>query len=184
MLRKYDVTIGLVWFVCFLRFLFFIFFYYDNIHMNVLQLCENMYQQEPGILKEQVLQLVGMAELGVDIAWQELDKDKSRPLPETHPLVRTERSVWEVRAAAKILLTSLEDLQLHKALVKRAKILVNSFSELSTLLVEGGAGEVLSSPQEVAAGASYKKILPTPCRISFHSIHNPDKSRTLTQALR
>ena len=59
--------------------------------------------------------LAGMCEAGVDLAWEEAGRTDSalQPLPESHPLVRTERAVWEVRAAARLLLNSLQVLYFH-----------------------------------------------------------------------
>lgn len=138
-----------------------------------------MYEQEPEILKNQILLLVGMCEMGVDLSWQELGGAQTNPLPETHPLVRTERAVWEVRAAAKILISNTEDLELHKSLVKRIKILINYFSELSCFLVDQAQeNRTLSS-----TGHFLEKKQPEE-RMSFYSILNPEKNRILTQTLR
>jgi hypothetical protein len=50
-----------------------------------------------------------MCEAGVDLAWEEAGRaGPAHPLPESHPLVRTERAVWEVRAAGRLLLTSIQ----------------------------------------------------------------------------
>lgn len=138
-----------------------------------------MYEQELEILKNQILLLVGMCEMGVDLSWKELGGAQTNPLAETHPLVRTERAVWEVRAAAKILVSNTEDLELHKSLVKRIKILINYFSELSCFLVDQAQdNRTLSS-----TGHFLEKKEPEE-RISFYSILNPEKNRILTQTLR
>jgi hypothetical protein len=50
-----------------------------------------------------------MCEAGVDLAWEEAGRaGPAHPLPESHPLVRTERAVWEVRAAGRLLLASIQ----------------------------------------------------------------------------
>ena len=69
-----------------------------------------LYEQDSAILRLSTLRLVGMCEAGVDLAWEEAGRSGStaQPLPDSHPLVRTERAVWEVRAAARLLLTSLQ----------------------------------------------------------------------------
>ncbi len=45
----------------------------------------------------------------MDLAWEEAGRaGPAHPLPESHPLVRTERAVWEVRAAGRLLLASIQ----------------------------------------------------------------------------
>ena len=128
-----------------------------------------------------MLLLVGMVETGIDLSWQEINRSSAEPLPETHPLVRTERSVWEVRAAARLLVSSLEDLQLHKALVKRAKILINNFSELSQVLVA-------AAPENQTRSSSREMFSPsrrvTDSRLTLFSIIHPEKTRTITDSVR
>ena len=50
------------------------------------------YSQSGTELKRMVQTLVGMCETGVDLAWQEVNaaSPSTSPLPENHPLVRTE----------------------------------------------------------------------------------------------
>ena len=76
----------------------------------ILQMSSRLYEQDSAILRLSTLRLVGMCEAGVDLAWEEAGRSGStaQPLPDSHPLVRTERAVWEVRAAARLLLTSLQ----------------------------------------------------------------------------
>ena len=120
-----------------------------------------------------------MCEMGVDLSWQELGGAQTNPLPETHPLVRTERAVWEVRAAAKILVSNMEDLELHKSLVKRSKILINYFSELSCFLVDQAKdNRALTCTEQIL-----EKNKPEE-RMSFYSILNPERNKILTQTLR
>ena len=147
-------------------------------------MCEDLYEQAPVQLKSRVQQVVGMAEVGVDLSWAEVGKEKGQPLPETHPLVRTERSVWEVRAASRILLSNLEDLQLHKSLIKRMKILVNSFSELSNILVEAGEEKAASSNLNLSRSTSFMRDDTAKAGLSFRSIYNPAKSKLLADSLR
>jgi hypothetical protein len=74
-----------------------------------LQLKSRLYDQDPALLRVSTHQLVGMCEAGVDLAWEEAGRaGPAHPLPESHPLVRTERAVWEVRAAGRLLLTSIQ----------------------------------------------------------------------------
>ena len=143
-------------------------------------MCDDLYEQDARELKSRVGQVVGMAEVGVDLSWAEIGKERGQPLPESHPLVRTERSVWEVRAASKVLLSSLEDLELHKALVKRMKILVNCFSELSSVLVNGGEND----SKDILRSTSLAGENVTRAGLSLRSLYIPEKSRLLVESLR
>ncbi len=74
-----------------------------------LQLKSRLYDQDSALLRVSTHQLVGMCEAGVDLAWEEAGRaGPAHPLPESHPLVMTERAVWEVRAAGRLLLTSIQ----------------------------------------------------------------------------
>ena len=97
----------------------------------------NLYSQDPASVQAGVSRLLSMAETGVDLAWRELgDLGTAAPLPDSHCLVTAERSVWEVRAACKLLVRSIQDLSLHQALIKRVQVLLAAFQGLVTLLTE------------------------------------------------
>ena len=76
-----------------------------------------MYEQNTSALKSDINQLIGMCETGVDITWQEYNLTANKltvPLPDTHPLVKTERAIWELKAALKLVVGNAQDLELHK----------------------------------------------------------------------
>ena len=74
-----------------------------------MQLNSKLYDQNSALLRVSTHQLGGMCEAGVDLAWEEAGRAGSaHPLPESHPLVRTERAVWEVRAAGRLLLAAIQ----------------------------------------------------------------------------
>ena len=97
------------------------------------QFKEQLYSQE-GSLDAVLGRLVAMAETGVDLSWRGLGA--SAPLDENHALVKTERSVWEVRAARRLLSDNLEDLSVHQVALRRVQVLVTALSDLVSSLSE------------------------------------------------
>ena len=39
-------------------------------------------------------------------------------LPDDHPIIRVERSTWEVQAALKMVIANVEDLHVHKVMIR------------------------------------------------------------------
>ena len=95
------------------------------------QFKEQLYSQE-GSLDAFLGRLVAMAETGVDLSWRGLGA--SAPLDENHALVKTERSVWEVRAARRLLSDNLEDLSVHQVALRRVQVLVTALGDLVSSL--------------------------------------------------
>ena len=102
------------------------------------QFKEQLYSQE-GSLDALLGRLVAMAETGVDLSWRGLGA--SAPLGEKHPLVKAERSVWEVRAARRLLSDNLEDLSVHQVALRRVQVLVTALGDLVSSLSEREDGE-------------------------------------------
>ena len=84
-------------------------------------------------------QLVAMAEAGMDIVWRGL-QPLTQPLEESHPLVRAERSGWEVRAEARLLARGQGG---YRAALRRAQVLVTALEDLVTFLTEEEEGSKL-----------------------------------------
>ena len=155
-----------------------------------------------------------MSETGVDLAWKEIG-DRSlqlnasntmKPLADNHPLVMAERSIWEVRAAAKILLENIEDLSLHQSLLKRVQILASSIAELVTVMTEhnqtkpGNTSNILGSLIEQnndpvlddmkdnlnpsPSPPPFKRVHGSTNCLSFRSKHNLNKTAMVAQDLR
>ena len=149
----------------------------------------DLYSQDPRPLQESVERLLSMAETGVDLAWRELGDKSLAPLPETHHLVTAERSIWEVRAASKLLVKTIQDLSLHQSLLKRVQVLVGSFQGLVTLLTEKteeeeeAAGSVLF-PSLLARTESVANTRNSTNFLSFRSKKNLDKTALLAGELR
>ena len=65
-----------------------------------------------------------MCQMGVDAAWKEAaGGDSKKQLPDEHPVIKMERSTWEVRSALSVVLNSVENLNAHKALVRRVQVI-------------------------------------------------------------
>ena len=149
----------------------------------------NLYSQDPASVQAGVSRLLSMAETGVDLAWRELGEPGSvAPLPDSHCLVTAERSVWEVRAACKLLVRTIQDLSLHQALIKRVQVLLAAFQGLVTLLTEkaedslGGSSSLLF-PSRLVADSNMKtpRVAAAASRnntnfLSFRSKKNLDKT--------
>ena len=149
----------------------------------------NLYSQDPATVQAGVSRLLSMAETGVDLAWRELgDLGTVAPLPDSHCLVTAERSVWEVRAACKLLVRTIQDLSLHQALIKRVQVLLAAFQGLVTLLTEkaedslGGSSSLLF-PSRLVADSNMKtpRVAAAASRnntnfLSFRSKKNLDKT--------
>jgi len=75
-----------------------------------------------------VSKLVKMCQMGVDAAWKEAaGGDSKKQLPDEHPVIKMERSTWEVRSALSVVLNSVENLNAHKALVRRVQVIQSVF---------------------------------------------------------
>ena len=167
----------------------------------VRALKDDLYNQDTLSLKTMVHSLLGKAETGVDLAWKEV-ADKSnqvgsiQPLSDGHPLVVTERSIWEVRAASKLVLASVQDLSLHQSLQKRVQVLITSFEDVVQLLTEkqeeasqdssrilGSLLHITNASENVKTPATSGGQHVTNC-LSFRSKLNLDKTAAIAKDLR
>ena len=81
--------------------------------------------QDAEWLRLSVSRLVKMCQMAVDAAWKEAaGGDSKRQLPDDHPVIKMERSTWEVRSALGQVLSNVENLNAHKALVRRVQVLL------------------------------------------------------------
>ena len=162
---------------------------------------DNLYSQDVATLDTEVSKLLCMAETGVDLAWREFGPQVKeagvsiQPLPDTHPLVTTERSIWEVRAASRLVISTVEDLSLHSGLQKRIQILVTAFSDVALLLTEkqeedshGGVSNILSDSlvrdQESGLKPAVPGARPASSCLSFRAVRNMNKTAALAEDLR
>ena len=158
---------------------------------TIKKLINELYTQDKNVLQHLITQLLAMAESGVDLAWREMGDQSTpvQPLADTHPLVITERSIWEVRAAYKLVMTSIEDLSLHQSLQKRIRILNTSFSQIVQLLTEKqeskiDSSNILGSLVENNHSQKQSLISISTNFISFRSKKNLDKTAALACSLR
>ena len=164
------------------------------------RLKEGLYTQEAASLAAEVGSLLAMAESGVDLAWRECGEQSPgpgglQPLPDSHPLVTAERSIWEVRAASRLVTASIADLSLHQSLHKRTHVLLAAFEAVVQLLTEKqedtadpGSSRILGSLVEEATEAA----APTPRQqrpqssqcLSFRAVRSLDRTAALAGELR
>ena len=113
------------------------------------KLKQSMYVQDVAYLRSLLTQLVKVSQRCVDFAWQaerssrtKEDEDSS-PVDDSHPIVKMERSIWELKTATRIILANIADLQAHKSVLRRAQVLVSYLNDLVQYLVreENEAGE-------------------------------------------
>jgi len=153
-----------------------------------------------------------MSETGVDLAWKEIGERSlqdnpictMKPLADNHPLVMAERSIWEVRAAAKLVVETIEDLSLHQSLLKRVQVLVSSLGDVVTLMTENDGtktcetsnilGSLIEPNNEQEFEETkldldktpppFKRTRSTTTCLSFRAKHNLNKTAAVAQDLR
>ena len=77
---------------------------------------KDQYSQDRDWIRISVSQVVRLCQMAVDFAWKEMSSSSSETnrLPDDHPIIRVERSTWEVQAALKMVIANVEDLHVHK----------------------------------------------------------------------
>ena len=77
---------------------------------------KDQYSQDRDWLRLSVSQIVRLCQMAVDFAWKEMSSSSSETnrLADDHPIIRVERSTWEVQAALKMVIANVEDLHVHK----------------------------------------------------------------------
>lgn len=87
---------------------------------------KGQYSQDADWLRLSVSQVVRLCQMAVDFAWKEMSSSKESEvpnrLPEDHPIIRVERSTWEVQAALKMVIANVEDLHVHKVMIRRIQV--------------------------------------------------------------
>ena len=81
---------------------------------------KDQYSQDRDWLRLSVSQIVRLCQMAVDFAWKEMSSTSSETnrLPDDHPIIRVERSTWEVQAALKMVIANVEDLHVHKVMIR------------------------------------------------------------------
>jgi hypothetical protein len=101
------------------------------------------YTQNSMFLREELMKISKISKSVVDFAWKiERDKQKDgtfsedNQLTEKNPIVKVERSIWEVEAATTLTLKDIDDLNLHKSMLKRIQVLNTAIKDLVSYLME------------------------------------------------
>lgn len=127
---------------------------------------KDQYSQDRDWLRLSVSQVVRLCQMAVDFAWKEMTSNKADPspnrLPEDHPIIRVERSTWEVQAALKMVIASVEDLHVHKVMIRRVQLMVTCTTAMVECLVDANKTE-----QVLAAQSAGVKVLTSVSRISI-----------------
>jgi len=115
-----------------------------------------------------------------------------------------ERSIWEVRAAAKIVVENIEDLSLHQSMQKRVQVLVSCLANVVTLMTEndetktdptanilGSLMEQVPCPPPIEDSqahieasicqTSFKRVRSSTTCLSFRAKHNLNKTAAVAQ---
>ena len=134
------------------------------------KLKQSMYVQDVAYLRALLTQMIKVSQRCVDFAWQAERSSQSnvppanvsdeKPVDDNHPIVKTERSIWELKTATRIILDNIADLQAHKSVLKRAQVLVSYLNDLVQFLArdensaQGNASQANSQPVRVLTSVS------------------------------
>ena len=104
---------------------------------------KDQYSQDRDWLRLSVSQIVRLCQMAVDFAWKEMSSEAEGPnrLPDDHPIIRVERSTWEVQAALKLVIANVEDLHAHKAMIRRVQLMVTCTTAMVECLADGNKTE-------------------------------------------
>ena len=99
---------------------------------------KDQYSQDRDWLRLSVSQIVRLCQMAVDFAWKEMSSEAEGPnrLPDDHPIIRVERSTWEVQAALKLVIANVEDLHAHKVMIRRVQLMVTCTTAMVECLVD------------------------------------------------
>lgn len=98
--------------------------------------------------------LIRMCQRAVDFAWKDCSQSTEDPLPDDHPIVKVERSTWELQAALRLVLESIEDLNLHKTMIRRVQVLATCLGIMSHYLVNKNESVLSASKVRVLTSVS------------------------------
>lgn len=106
---------------------------------------KDQYSQDRDWLRLSVSQVVRLCQMAVDFAWKEMssssETDTPNQLPDDHPIIRVERSTWEVQAALKMVIANVEDLHVHKVMIRRVQLMVTCTTAMVECLVDANRTE-------------------------------------------
>lgn len=114
-------------------------------------------------LRSHGTKLVKICQRAVDFAWkdsqppEENAEEEVHALPDDHPVVKVERGTWEVQAALRMVLGNIEDLNLHKTLLRRVQVLTTCIGVMAHFLLS--KNETAMSPSKVKVLTSISRIM-------------------------
>ena len=142
--------------------------------------------QEPSIcfsfkdklwLRSHGTRLVKICQRAVDFAWKDSQPEENteqvHALPDDHPVVKVERGTWEVQAALRMVLGNIEDLNLHKTLIRRVQVLTTCIGVMAHFLL---------SKNETAMSPSKVKVLTSISRIMVNIVEDEETTAKATGA--
>jgi len=135
---------------------------------------KDQYSQDRDWIRLSVSQVVRLCQMAVDFAWKEMSSSSSETnrLPDDHPIIRVERSTWEVQAALKMVIANVEDLHVHKVMIRRVQLMVTCTTAMVECLVDANKTEqVISTNIGVKVLTSVSRV-----NISFAKAEDPDAS--------
>lgn len=132
---------------------------------------KDQYSQDRDWLRLSVSQVVRLCQMAVDFAWKEMFSETDGPnkLPDDHPIIRVERSTWEVQAALKTVIANVEDLHVHKNMIRRVQLMVTCTTRLVECLVDANK----TSEQTLSNGTNVR-VLTSVSRINVNE-NEPEK---------
>lgn len=109
--------------------------------------------------------LIRMCQKAVDFAWKEIQSNSNsrggdEVLPDDHPIVKVERSTGEVREALRLVMNNIEDLNLHKTMIRRVQVLVTCLGIMSHFLIARSESVISISKVKVLTSVSRISIGP------------------------
>jgi hypothetical protein len=149
-----------------------------------------LYTQNKMWLRAQGQRIVKMCQRAVDFAWKdsqqqqqqlsaectgslEQQQQQQQGLPDDHPVVKVERSAWEVQAAIRMVLSKIEDLNLHKTMIRRVQVLTTCLNVMAHFLL---------SKNESAMSASKVRVLTSVSRITIGGNEEEEAAAAATAA--
>ena len=102
--------------------------------------------------------LIKMCERAVDLAFKDFSSgngsSSETALADDHPIVKVEKSIWELQSSLRSVLENVEDLNLHKTMIRRVQVLATSLGVMSHFLVSRNESELSASKVKVLTSVS------------------------------
>ena len=150
---------------------------------------DSAYTQDSEFLRSQLMKLTKISKYIVDFSWK-IERNTSKDLAkieDNNPVVQAERSIWEVEAASVQTLKSIDDLNLHKSMLKRIQVMVTSINCLIKYLMNEESKKSSSSSDD-SMPVSMIKILKNESTITrtaslnkHENLHRHNKSTNLSK---